>query len=216
MSISRISQQTESLLAQLDHYQYPDEGVLIFCKYQFVGGDYILLGLLDCETSVTLTEQLELSQIKYIDLSKMQLVARVDITEYQTNTDSRRYISFIKGRIGRKVSDFFMDFLGAAEGIDVKLQNQLLIQAVNEYCQQVLMPAQIEKAATKKVADYYKEQSEEGADIAVKSVAEYLPKQSDGGDFYSFISEEYDLDEEFPVATTALRKLTMPAGSAAD
>ena len=42
-----------------------------------------------------------------------------------------------------------------------------------------------EKAATKKkVSDYYKEQSEEGADIAIKSVAEYLPKQNDGGDFY--------------------------------
>ena len=206
-------QSTTVLLAQLNHYQYPDEGVLIFCKYQFVGVDYILLGLLDCETSVTLTEQLELSQIKYIDLSKMQLVARIDITEFQTNPDSKRYISFIKGRIGRKVSDFFMDFLGAAEGIDVKLQNQLLIQAVNEYCQQVEMPSE-EKAATKKqIVEYYKGQSEEGADIAVKSVAEYLPKQNDGADFYSFISDTYDLDEEFPVATTALRKLTKFVGS---
>lgn len=206
-------QSTTALLAQLNHYQYPDEGVLIFCKYQFVGVSYILLGLLDCETSVTLTDTLELSQIKYIDLSKMQLIARVDITEFQTNPNSRRYISFIKGRIGRKVSDFFMDFLGAAEGIDVKMQNQLLVQAVNEYCQQVAMPADEKAATKKKVSDYYKEQSEEGADIAIKSVAEYLPKQNDGGDFYAFISEEYDLDEEFPAATTALRKLTKFVGS---
>ncbi len=106
-----------------------------------------------------------------------------------------------------------MDFLGAAEGIDVKMQNQLLVQAVNEYCQQVAMPADEKAATKKKVSDYYKEQSEEGADIAIKSVAEYLPKQNDGGDFYAFISEEYDLDEEFPAATTALRKLTKFVGS---
>ena len=84
---------------------------------------------------------------------------------------------------------------------------------MNEYCQQVEMPSE-EKAATKKqIVEYYKGQSEEGADIAVKSVAEYLPKQSDGADFYSFISDTYDLDEEFPVATTALRKLTKFVGS---
>lgn len=211
--VSFSHQSTTELLAQLNHYQYPDEGVLIFCKYQYVGVDYILLGLLDCEISVTLTDTLELSQIKYIDLSKMQLVARIDITEYQTNAESRRYISFIKGRIGRKVSDFFMNFLGAEEGIDIKLQNQLLVQAVNEYCQQVDAPSEDRLASKKRVADYYKEQVEDGADIEVKSVAEYLPKQQDGSDFYSFISETYELEDEFPVAASAARKLTKFVGS---
>lgn len=206
-------QSTTELLAQLNHYQYPDEGVLIFCKYQYVGVDYILLGLLDCEVSVTLTDTLELSQIKYIDLSKMQLVARIDITEYQTNSESKRYISFIKGRIGRKVSDFFMDFLGAQEGIDIKLQNQLLVQAVNEYCQQVDLPSEEKIASKKKVADYYKELKDDGADLEVRSVSEYLPKQQDGSDFYSFISESYDLDDEFPIAASAARKLTKFVGS---
>lgn len=211
--VSFSHQSTNELLVKLNQYQYPDEGVLVFCQYQYVGVDYILLGLLDCQISVTLTDSLELSEIKYIDLSKMQLVARVDVTELQTEPSSRRYISFIKGRIGRKVSDFFMDFLGAEEGTDVKLQNQLLVQAVNEYCQGTELPVDERTASKKKVAEYYKEQAADGADIEVKSVAEYLPKREDGSDFYSFISETYDLEDEFPVSASVARKLTKFVGS---
>ena len=206
-------QSTNALLAKLNQYQYPDEGVLVFCQYQYVGVDYILLGLLDCQISVTLTDTLELSEIKYIDLSKMQLVARVDVTELQTDASSHRYISFMKGRIGRKVSDFFMDFLGAQEGTDVKLQNQLLVQAVNEYCQSTELPSDERTSSKKKVADYYKEQAADGSDIEVRSVAEYLPKREDGSDFYAFISESYDLEDEFPVSASVARKLTKFVGS---
>jgi len=34
----------------------------------------------------------------------------------------------------RKVYDFFMDFLAAAEGLDTKAQNRGLLQAFDDYC----------------------------------------------------------------------------------
>lgn len=206
-------QATQLLLQKLNQYESQDDGVLVFCTYQYLATDYVLLGLLDCETSVTLTDTLELSEIKYIDLAKMQLVARIDVTEMQTQPESHRYISFIKGRMGRKVSDFFMEFLGAEEGIDVALQNKLLVRAVNEYCEQLPVDSSERADSKKRVTEYCKGQSSEGDDIVIKSVADYLPKQGDGSDFYSFISDTYDLEDEFPAATKDLRKLTKLVGS---
>ncbi|MES1384152.1 nucleoid-associated protein, partial [Vibrio cholerae] len=57
----------------------------------------------------------------------------IDLTEYQTNPDSKRYVSYIKGRAGRRVGDFFFDFLGIQDGIDIKMQNNILMQAVNDF-----------------------------------------------------------------------------------
>ncbi|PPS58760.1 hypothetical protein CRX72_22520 [Pantoea sp. BRM17] len=49
-------------------------------------------------------------------------------------TLNSRYLTFLRGRVGRKVADFFMDFLGASVGLDTKAQNRGLLQAVDDYC----------------------------------------------------------------------------------
>ncbi len=50
----------------------------------------------------------------------MQLAVRIDLTQLAVTAEQLRYISFIKGRMGRKVSDFFMHFIGCEELVDVK------------------------------------------------------------------------------------------------
>ncbi len=203
---------TELLLAQLSHHGLPNEGALVFCQYQFVGCHYLLLGLLDCEQSVTLTDSLELTRVSYLDLNKMQLVARIDITDYQRNPDSNRYLSFIKGRAGRKVSDFFLEFLGAREGLDQKVQSSVLIQAVRAYCDEAALPAETQVEARKRIQAYCSEQLRDGEEIALRQVAECLPPRTEG-DFYSFVGEEYGLADSFPPNRTALRALTKYVGS---
>ena len=88
----------------------------------------------------------------------MQLVARMDVTDYQRSPESNRYLSFIKGRAGRKVSDFFLEFLGAREGLDQRLQNCVLIQAVKDYCDEAALPAETQIESRKRIQAYCSEQ----------------------------------------------------------
>ncbi|WP_432803348.1 nucleoid-associated protein [Escherichia coli] len=53
----------------------------------------------------------------------------------------------MKGRVGRKVADFFMDFLGASEGLNAKAQNRGLLQAVDDFTAE----AQLDKAERQNV-----------------------------------------------------------------
>ena len=48
----------------------------------------------------------------------LHLAARINISEWQNNKQSKQYISFIKGKNGKKVSDYFRDFIGCQEGVD--------------------------------------------------------------------------------------------------
>ena len=125
---------THLLVKNLVEHALDEQGVLLFAKYNYVGVDYLMIALLEGKESVTVSEALDLRHIHYLDIGKLNLVARIDLTEWKTQADSRRYITFSKGRVGRKLGDFFMDLLGAREGMDAKIQNKELLQAVDDYC----------------------------------------------------------------------------------
>lgn len=84
--------------------------------------------------SMRVNEQLDISSTQYLDIHHADIVARIDLTEWETRPASKRYLTFLKVRVGRKVSDSFMDFLAAVEGLDTKARNRGLLQAVDDYC----------------------------------------------------------------------------------
>ena len=132
-----FSQQSTKLLAQeLGKYNLADSGTLILCQYNFLATDYLFIALLDSRISMLVDENLEIRRTKYLDITQFDIAARINLTDLQVNANSNRYLTFIKGRVGRKISDFFMDFLGAEEGLNPQVQNQCLLQAVSDYCEQ--------------------------------------------------------------------------------
>jgi len=203
---------TNILLEKLSKYNIPEEGVFVCCKYNAIGVDYIILGLLSKESSITLTPSLDIEEVSHFDVSKMQLMARIDLTEYQLSPDSNRYLSFIKGRAGRKIADFFLEFLGAEEGLNQVMQNRLLVKALNHFCVEEAIEAEIQVESKERVQAYCKEQLQAGEDIEIKAVAACLPDEK-ADDFYAFVETQFGLAESFPPSRTVLKGLTKFIGS---
>ncbi|MEC9320041.1 MAG: nucleoid-associated protein, partial [Pseudomonadota bacterium] len=129
-----LSQQAAKLLLeQLQNYQMLEAGFLLVTRYQHLSTDYLLVAFLPVKVGVTINPNIAVDRSSQLDISKVQLAARIDLTEWQTDPESQRYISFIKGRAGRKVSDFFLDFLGCTERLDAKSQTKRLVDAVTEF-----------------------------------------------------------------------------------
>ncbi|MCW8996704.1 MAG: nucleoid-associated protein, partial [Psychromonas sp.] len=127
-----FSQQAAScLVEELQKHDFAEQGVLLISKYSWTASDFLLLALLQNNESISVNDNLELQVSQHLETSKIQLVARIDLTMLERDPQSNRYISFIKGRVGRKVADFFLDFMGAEEGFDAKVQNQVLMKAVD-------------------------------------------------------------------------------------
>ena len=199
------------LVAELLKYDFSTQGILAFVHYNWIASDYLIVALLENKDSVMVTEQLELSNSHYLELANVQLAAKIDLTEWRQNSDSRRYLSFIKGRAGRKVSDFFLDFLGCIEGMDAKLQNAGLMRAVDEFCHVAELDSQEAMQAREQVAQYCNVQIKEGHEIEVKDLSEHLADLS-SRDFYQYASEAYELEDSFPADRGAVRKLTKYVG----
>ena len=209
-----FSQQSTKLLAQeLGKYNFADSGTLILCQYNFLATDYLFIALLDSRISMLVDENLEIRRTKYLDITQFDIAARINLTDLQVNANSNRYLTFIKGRVGRKISDFFMDFLGAEEGLNPQVQNQCLLQAVSDYCEQGELNKEQTQAVKKQVFEYCKGQLASGDEIALTELSANLPTLNERP-FVTFTEEQdYGLEETIPPVRSALKTLTKFSGS---
>lgn len=209
-----FSQQSTKLLAQeLGKYNFADSGTLILCQYNFLATDYLFIALLDSRISMLVDENLEIRRTEYLDITQFDIAARINLTDLQVNANSNRYLTFIKGRVGRKISDFFMDFLGAEEGLNPQVQNQCLLQAVSDYCEQGELNKEQTQAVKKQVFEYCKGQLASGDEIALTELSANLPTLNERP-FVTFTEEhDYGLEETIPPIRSALKTLTKFSGS---
>ncbi|SPX42091.1 nucleoid-associated protein NdpA [Haemophilus influenzae] len=209
-----FSQYSTKLLAdELGKYNFAESGTLILCQYNFLATDYLFIALLDSRHSMLVDEHLDIRRTEYLDITQFDIAARINLTDLQVNANSNRYLTFIKGRVGRKISDFFMDFLGAEEGLNPQVQNQCLLQAVSDYCDQGELNKEQTQAVKKQVFEYCKGQLSNGNNIELRELSDSLPTLNEQP-FVAFTEEQnYGLEESIPPVRSALKSLTKFSGS---
>ncbi|HDL4430789.1 TPA: nucleoid-associated protein YejK [Mannheimia haemolytica] len=201
------------LAAELIKYPFADGGTFILCRYTFLATEYLFIALIDSRNSMLVDEQLEIKRTQYLEIAQYDIACRINLTELKLDATSNRYLTFVKGRVGRKIADFFMDFLSAEEGFNPQLQNQTLLQAVSDYCEQGELSAPQTREVKKQVFEYCKGQINSGEEIALNKLSNALPTLNEI-DFAQFTQEqEYGLEENIPPMRNALKTLTKFSGS---
>ncbi|HDL3062360.1 TPA: nucleoid-associated protein YejK, partial [Mannheimia haemolytica] len=201
------------LAAELIKYPFADGGTFILCRYTFLATEYLFIALIDSRNSMLVDEQLEIKRTQYLEIAQYDIACRINLTELKLDATSNRYLTFVKGRVGRKIADFFMDFLSAEEGFNPQLQNQTLLQAVSDYCEQGELSAPQTREVKKQVFEYCKGQINSGEEIALNELSNALPTLNEI-DFAQFTQEqEYGLEENIPPMRNALKTLTKFSGS---
>ena len=211
-------QAANSLKNEIEKYDMEETGYLIVCHYEYMGGRYLLVGVIPVSEHYSVDGELNISAAQHLDINKLQLAARIDLFDYQQNASGNRYISFIKGRAGRKVSDFFLDFLGCEEGLNAKEQTQTLVQAVEDYVCVNQLDATEKQQTRKELLSYCKEQKLSSQDVSIQEVGKvigHVTTDSNGQsqDFYQFCQEQsYPIEESFPHDQTVVNKITKYSG----
>jgi len=204
---------SQLLQAELAKYDFSQGGFLLMSCYSAMASDYLFVALLSAKSSMTVLDDMELSQNNHLDLNNIQLAARIDLTELQADKASKKYISFIRGRAGRKVADFFLDFMGCVEGVNTKAQNKTLIHAVEDFVAGSELTKDERQQCRDRVFEYCAERAEVGADIEVKDLGDTLADQGMES-FYDFAcGGNYELDDEFPADKASLRSLKKFSGT---
>ncbi len=212
------TQAANTLKNEIEKYDLEESGYLVVCHYEYMGGRYLLVAVIPVSQHYSVDGELNISAAQHLDTNKLQLAARIDLFDYQQNASGNRYISFIKGRAGRKVSDFFLDFLGCEEGLNAKEQTQTLVQAVEDYVAVNQLDAGEKQQTRKELLSYCKEQKASSQDVSMHEVGKVIghtTTDANGNeqDFYKFCQQQsYPLEESFPHDQSVVNKITKYSG----
>ncbi|MCG3743122.1 nucleoid-associated protein YejK [Vibrio cincinnatiensis] len=199
---------------ELSKYPFADEGALIFAQYQWLATEYLFIGLVPQSNGMKLMENLSISATAYMDIAKMGIAAVIDLSTLEAGQGPNRYISFIKGRAGRRVSEFFLDFLQAEIGYDAKQQNQILLQAINDFCSDQNLERDESTQLKKQAFDYCNDQIKSGEEVSVSELSGELPPNINGMSFLGFTQEQgYEIERSFPGDSATIKKLKKFVGS---
>ncbi|KJZ39639.1 nucleoid-associated protein YejK [Pseudomonas fluorescens] len=189
-------------------------GSALFCHYVQGMTDYLVIGLLQETEAVIMTEGLTLMPIRRLDLDHIHLAARINLSEWKSNPASRQYISFIKGKNGRKANDYFRDFIGCQEGVDGPGETRTLLKAFSDFVESEELGEEAAREKTHALVSYSMAQAKLGGPITLDELSELIdedqPKQ-----FADFIRDkDYGLSEAIPVDKKTLNKFRRFTGRA--
>lgn len=189
-------------------------GHVLFAHYQQGMTDYLAIALLHHSEGVAVNESLEVTPSRHLDLGQLHLAARINISEWRNNKQSKQYISFIKGKGGKKVSDYFRDFIGCQEGVDSPSETRTLLKAFSDFVESEDMAEEQAREKTETLVDYATSQARIGEPMTLDALSELMDDQQPRA-FYDYIrNKDYGLSPEIPADKRTLNQFRRFTGSA--
>lgn len=211
-AFSRIA--VEHLQKLIEESNLATGGHVVFIQYQQGLTEYLLIGLLHHSEGVALNEELEVKQANYLDLSRLQLATRINLSEWQNNKASRQYISYLKGKNGRRVSDYFKDFIGCQEGIDGPSETRTLLKAFSDFVESEDLPEKQAREMTDTLVGYASSQAKCGGSIALKDLSGLIDEDRPSAFYDHILSKGYGLSPEIPADKGTLSRFRRFTGRA--
>jgi nucleoid-associated protein len=148
-------------------------GNALFCHYLQGMTDHLLIALVQETEEVIMTDGLTLMPIRHLDLDHIQLAARINLREWKSNPASRQYISFIKGKNGRRAS-YFRDFIGCQEGVDGPYETRTLLKAFSDFVESEDLGEDSAREKTNTLVSCVMAQAKFGEPITLDELSEVL------------------------------------------
>ena len=189
-------------------------GHVLLAHYQQGMTDYLAIALLHHSEGVTVTEALDVEPARHLDLSQLHLAARINLSEWRNNAQSKQYISFIKGKNGKKVSEYFRDFIGCQEGVDGPGETRTLLKAFSDFVESEDLPDESAREKTKTLVDYASSQAKLGEPMGLEELSGLIDEDRPKA-FYDHIrNKDYGLSPEIPADKRTLNQFRRFTGRA--
>ena len=211
-SFSRAA--VEYLQTLMEESNLSTGGHVLFAHYQQGMTDYLTVALLHHSEGVAVNDTLDVTPAKHLDLGQLHLAARINISEWQNNKQSKQYISFIKGKNGRKVSDYFRDFIGCQEGVDAPGETRTLLKAFSDFVESEDLPEEQAREKTNTLVGYATSQAKLGEPMTLEDLSGLIDEDRPTA-FYDHIrNRDYGLSPEIPADKRTLNQFRRFTGRA--
>ncbi|RMM75557.1 Nucleoid-associated protein [Pseudomonas savastanoi pv. glycinea] len=192
-------------------------GHVLFAHYQQGMTEYLAIALLHHSEGVAVNAELDVTPSRHLDLGQLHLAARINLSEWKNNQNSKQYISFIKGKNGKngkKVSEYFRDFIGCQEGVDGPGETRTLLKAFSDYVEKEDLPEESAREKTQTLVDYATAQTKLGEPVTLEELSSLIDEDRPKA-FYDHIrNSDYGLSPEIPADKRTLNQFRRFTGRA--
>lgn len=196
----------EHLTRLMEESNLTTGGHALFCHYQQGLTEYLVIALVQETEAVTMTEELRLMTAKRLDLDHIRLATRINLSEWKNNPQSKQYISYLKGKQGRRINEYFRDFIGCQEGVDGPGETRTLLKAFSDFVTAEDMHEDSAREKTSTLVSYSMAQAKIGEPITLNELSELIDEDRPKA-FYDFIrNKDYGLSAEIPADKRTLNQ----------
>lgn len=189
-------------------------GNVLFCHYLQGITDYLVVALVQETEAVVMTDGLTLMPIRRLDLDSIFLAARINLSEWKNNPASKQYVSFLKAKKGRRVTEYFRDFVGVQEGIDGPGETRTLLKAFSDFVESEDLGEDAAREKTDTLVSYAMFQAKLGEPITLDELSEVLNDDQPKA-FADFVQDkDYGLSASIPPDKKTLNKFRRFTGRA--
>ena len=204
--LSFSSTAVEHLTKLMEESNLTTGGHALFCHYQQGLTEYLVIAIVQEIEAVTMTEDLHLMTVKRLNLDRIRMAARINLSEWKSNPQSKQYISYIKGKQGRRINEYFRDFIGCQEGIDGPGETRTLLKTFSDFIESEDLPEESAREKTHALVGYSMAQAKLGEPITLDELSGLIDEDRPKN-FYDFMkAKDYGLSETLPPDKKALNK----------
>ena len=211
-AFSRVA--VEHLQKLMEEYNLSVGGHVLFAHYQQGMTDYLTVALLHHSEGVVVTDDLDVTPSRHLDVGQLHLAARINLSEWQNNKQSKQYISYIKGKNGKKISGYFSDFIGCMEGVDGPGETRALLTAFSDFVENEDLPDESAREKTKALVDYATSQAKLGEPMGLEELSGLIDEDRPKAFDDHIRNKDYGLSPEIPLDKRTLNQFRRFTGRA--
>ncbi|HDS0956903.1 TPA: nucleoid-associated protein YejK [Pseudomonas putida] len=204
----------EHLTRLMEESNLSTGGHILFAHYQQGMTEYLAIALLHHSEGVAVSAELDVTPSRHLDLGQLHLAARINLSEWKSNQNSKQYISFIKGKNGKKISDYFRDFIGCQEGVDGPGETRTLLKAFSDFVESQDLPEESAREKTQSLVDYAATQIKLGEPVTLEELSSLIDEDRPKAFFEHIRNKDYGLSPEIPADKRTLNQFRRFTGRA--
>ncbi len=124
---------TKIFINRFDDSSSQEAGYLWFNHYTHNKDRFLSVILLRKKKGLVFNSNLDLDEIESIDLDKIHMAARVNLSAWRKG-ETKKYISFRIGANAKTVTNYFSKFIGCEEYTQSRVDTKVLKEVIREYC----------------------------------------------------------------------------------
>jgi nucleoid-associated protein len=159
------------LQLHIDKSDTPLDNTLLIFYERIEAGDALYIFLLDHASGQYFDGAMELCDSRYLDTQKINLAAKIKTAEFISGAN-HSYLSLLKWRGEKELSDAFTEAMGLSNKIDTGADTSEFLDLVTHYT--AALPEDVAKETRRTAVEFCLQQDKAGLPVQMDELAEYI------------------------------------------